>query len=299
MPSRECSPAPSAGVWALRSWRSGRLVAAMIAWRVLPPLPRAAPQGSGWPPALGPIFRNRRALLYVWAYGLHNGEVSAIRTWLVALLVFAADRAGRRDLSGYATLVATVANLCGTPFIIAVSELATKRDRRSVIAITMAVSAAAGLLLAAAAAWSPIAAAFAAILCVAAATADAGTINAGLVAASEAKRRGSFLAVQALSGFGGLCRDADAVRIRSRPCREQRARGRLDHRFRDAGSPRRVLAARLPLGPCQSRTSGPAATGLNRLPFAAGRVVPTGGAKIARCLAPNSAERGSRSRGAR
>lgn len=95
-----------------------------------------------------------------------------------------------------------VANLCGTPFIIAVSELATKRDRRSVIAITMAVSASAGVLLAAAATWSPIAAALAAILCVAAATADAGTINAGLVAASEPDRRGSFLAVQALSGFG-------------------------------------------------------------------------------------------------
>jgi hypothetical protein len=39
-------------------------------------------------------------------------------------------------------------------------------------------------------------------MCVSAATADAGTINAGLVAASEAKQRGAFLAVQALSGFG-------------------------------------------------------------------------------------------------
>jgi MFS family permease len=39
-------------------------------------------------------------------------------------------------------------------------------------------------------------------MCVSAAIADAGTINAGLVAASEAKQRGAFLAVQALSGFG-------------------------------------------------------------------------------------------------
>jgi hypothetical protein len=36
-------------------------------------------------------------------------------------------------------------------------------------------------------------------MCVSAAIADAGTINAGLVAASEAKQRGAFLAVQALS----------------------------------------------------------------------------------------------------
>ena len=180
----------------------GPLAAAAIGGGVLPPLPRPTAQGSRWFPALGPILRNRRALLFVCAYGLHNGEVSAIRAWLVALLVFAADRAGRVDLAGYATLVATLANLCGTPLIVGVNELTARRDRRSVIAVTMAVSASAGLILAAAAALSPIAAGLAAILCVATATADAGTISAGLVEASEPERRGAFLAVLALSGFG-------------------------------------------------------------------------------------------------
>jgi MFS family permease len=66
----------------------------------------------------------------------------------------------------------------------------------------MVASATAGVLLAAAAAWSPFAAGLAAIFAVAVATADAGTINAGLVAASEPERRGAFLAVQAASGFG-------------------------------------------------------------------------------------------------
>jgi hypothetical protein len=66
----------------------------------------------------------------------------------------------------------------------------------------MVVSALAGMLLATAAAWSPFAATVAAILAVAVATADAGTINAGLIAASEPERRGAFLAVQAVSGFG-------------------------------------------------------------------------------------------------
>lgn len=180
----------------------GPLAGAAIGWAVLPPLPRATTAGARWFPALGPILRNRSALIFVCAYGLHNGEVSAIRAWLVALLVFAADRAGRGGLTGYATLVATVANLCGTPLIVAVNELAAGQRREKVIAVTMTASASAGLLLAAAAAWSPIAAALAAIFCVAAATADAGTINAGLVAASEPERRGAFLAVQALSGFG-------------------------------------------------------------------------------------------------
>lgn len=190
-------------------WRSGLAVlaagplfAAAVAWAVLPPLPRAAPAGTRWLPPLAPILRNRRALRYVCAYGLHNGEVSAIRAWMVALLVFAADRAGRADLAGYATLVATVGNLCGTPLIVAVNELAAGRDRRVVVALTMAVSASAGILFAATAGISPIAAALAAILCIAAATADAGTINAGLVDASDPERRGAFLALQALSGFG-------------------------------------------------------------------------------------------------
>ena len=101
----------------------GPLAAATIAWIVLPPLSRAAPQVSSWLPPLGSLFRNRRELVFICAYGLHNGEVSAIRAWLVALLVFAADRAGRQDLTGYATLVATIANLCGTPLIVAVNEL--------------------------------------------------------------------------------------------------------------------------------------------------------------------------------
>jgi MFS family permease len=190
-------------------WRSGfallaagPLAAAAIAWIVLPPLSRAAAQVSSWLPPLGSIFRNRRALVFVCVYGLHNGEVSALRAWLVALLVFAADRAGRQDLTGYATLVATIANLCGTPLIVAVNELAARWERRSVVAAIMVVSATAGVLLAAAAAWSPFAAALAAIFAVAVATADAGTINAGLVAASKPERRGAFLAVQAVSGFG-------------------------------------------------------------------------------------------------
>jgi MFS family permease len=181
---------------------AGPLAAAVIAWIVLPPLSRAAAQVSNWLPPFGQIFRNRRALVFICAYGLHNGEVSAIRAWLVALLVFAADRAGRQDLTGYATLVATIANLCGTPLIVAVNELAARWERRSVVAATMVVSAMAGMLLAVAAAWSPFAAAVAAIFAVAVATADAGTINAGLIASSEPERRGAFLAVQAVSGFG-------------------------------------------------------------------------------------------------
>jgi MFS family permease len=180
----------------------GPLVAAAIGWSVLPPLPRAALPGARWLPALAPILRNREAMLYVCAYGLHNGEVSAIRAWMVALLVFAADRAGRADLAVYATLVATIGNLCGTPLIVAVNELAARRDRRAIVAATMAMSGGAGLLFAAAAGLSPIATGIAAILCIAAATADAGTINAGLVDASDPDRRGAFLAVQALSGFG-------------------------------------------------------------------------------------------------
>jgi hypothetical protein len=53
---------------------AGPLAGALIGWVVLPPLPRAAGQGFHWLAALGPILLNRRALVFICAYRLHNGE---------------------------------------------------------------------------------------------------------------------------------------------------------------------------------------------------------------------------------
>ena len=189
-------------------WRSGfallalgPLAAAAIAYAVLPPTPlrREPPHAKT---ALKSLLQNRRALRFVVAYGLHNSEVSIMRAWMVALLAASAAETGMAYVGGYATIVATAANLLGLPLIVLTNEIATRRERNAVIAIVMTTSGLLGVTLALAAPFSPVITIGAAILFGGIATADSGTINTGLFAAADPGRRGAFLALHAMSGFG-------------------------------------------------------------------------------------------------
>jgi cyanate permease len=148
------------------------------------------------------LLQNRGALRFVVAYGLHNSEVSIMRAWMVTLLVTSAAQAGMSSFGAYATIVATVAHLLGLPLIVLTNEIATRRHREAVIAIVMTLSGLLGFTLALAAPLSPVATIGAAILFGGVATADSGTINTGLFAATDPGRRGAFLAIHAVSGFG-------------------------------------------------------------------------------------------------
>ena len=179
----------------------GPLAAAAIGFAILPPTPfRREPHHARAP--LRSLLQNRRALRFVMAYGLHNSEVSIMRAWMVTLLVTSAAQAGMSSFGAYATIVATVANLLGLPLIVLTNEIATRRHREAVIAIVMTLSGLLGLTLALAAPLSPVATIGAAILFGGVATADSGTINTGLFAATDPGRRGAFLAIHAVSGFG-------------------------------------------------------------------------------------------------
>jgi MFS family permease len=180
----------------------GPLAAAAIGFAVLPAIPpRQLPRHARAP--LGSLLHNRRALRFVAAYGLHNSEVSIMRAWMVALLVASAAETDTIFVSAYATIIATVANLLGLPLIVLTNEIATRRNRDAVIAIVITVSGLLGLIMAAAAPFSPVITASAAILFRGIATADSGTINTGFFAAADPARRGAFLALHAISGFGG------------------------------------------------------------------------------------------------
>jgi MFS family permease len=179
----------------------GPLAAAAIGFAVLPPTPfRQQPRHARAP--LSSLLQNRRALRFVVAYGLHNSEVSIMRAWMVTLLVTSAAETGTFYVSADATIIATVANLLGLPLIVLTNEIATRRNRDAVIAIVMTTSALLGLILAVAVPLSPAATIGAAILFGGVATADSGTINTGLFAATDPGRRGAFLAIHAISGFG-------------------------------------------------------------------------------------------------
>jgi MFS-type transporter involved in bile tolerance (Atg22 family) len=121
---------------------------------------------------------------------------------MVTLLVASAAETGMTSVGAYATIIATAANLLGLPLIVLTNEIATGRDRDAVIAIVMTASGLLGLTLALAAPFSPLITIGVAILFGGVATADSGTINTGLFAAADPGRRGAFLALHAISGFG-------------------------------------------------------------------------------------------------
>ncbi|MGY9003332.1 MAG: hypothetical protein ACKVIF_09115, partial [Rhodospirillales bacterium] len=86
-----------------------------------------------------PALRNQRALAYMIAYGIHNGESSVMRAWIVAYLVVAQAKLTSPPIFDWSpTIVATIANLLGLPAIILMNELAPKLGRRNVIMFTMA-----------------------------------------------------------------------------------------------------------------------------------------------------------------
>lgn len=179
----------------------GPLAGAAIGVAALPPVqPHPQPRHARAP--LSSLLHNRRALRFVVAYGLHNSEVSIMRAWMVTLLVASAAETGISYVGAYATVIATVANLLGLPLIVLTNEIATGRDRDAVISIVMVASSMLGLTLALAAPFSPAITIGAAILFGGVATADSGTINTGLFAAAHPERRGAFLALHAISGFG-------------------------------------------------------------------------------------------------
>jgi MFS family permease len=179
----------------------GPLAAAGIGFAVLPEIPpRQQPRHAR--ASLTTLLHNRRALRFVVAYGLHNSEVSIMRAWMVTLLVTSAAETGAPYVGIYATIIATVANLLGLPLIVLTNEIATRRNRDAVIAIVMTISGLSSIILAMAAPFSPAVTIGGAIFFGGIATADSGTINTGLFAAADPARRGAFLALHAISGFG-------------------------------------------------------------------------------------------------
>lgn len=146
------------------------------------------------------VFRNKRALAYMIAYGVHNGESSIMRAWLVAYLVLAQAGVAARDLiiDWSPAVIATVANLLGAVATLMIAELVPLVGRRRLITLIMVTSAALGVGLA-----LSLSGAYgfsvALVFCYGAAiSADAAPINGGIVARSEPEIRGQSMAMHAV-----------------------------------------------------------------------------------------------------
>jgi MFS family permease len=152
-----------------------------------------------------PVFRNRKAIAYTLAYMVHNAELFALRSWIVAYLVFsqsqqAADGFG---VAWRVTAIATVVNLCGMPASVIGNEFAQRFGRPPVLVVVMVLSAAAAAVLGFSATlpyWFVLG-----VLLIYAFTvaADSSTITGGVVTAADPVYRGATMAVHSMIGFVG------------------------------------------------------------------------------------------------
>lgn len=147
-----------------------------------------------------PVFRNRPAMGYVLGYVAHMWELFSLRSWMVAFLAFAQGLHG--TLEGWSpTTVATAASLVAMAASIGGADLATRYDRRKVIAAAMLASAAMAFVMGFSA-LLPYAAVI--VLCLiynGLVQVDSAALTTGAVQEAEAHRRGATMAVHSLLGF--------------------------------------------------------------------------------------------------
>jgi MFS family permease len=152
-----------------------------------------------------PVLANKRSVAYMVAYAVHLAEASTMRAWCVALLAFSQMHQMPGILGAHwsPTVIAMAANLIGLPAIVMTNELAQRYRPPIVITVVMIISALTGIVLG----WSLTGPFWVVLLLVLLyglmVPADAGTINAGLVAVAPTSLRGATMALHALCGFTG------------------------------------------------------------------------------------------------
>jgi predicted MFS family arabinose efflux permease len=170
---------------------------------------RAPPQvSSGSSPALfdfRPVFRNRSAMAYAIAYGIHTFEMSALRGWGVAFLGFVALSTGASDPALSPATTLTILGLLGTLASVLGNEAAIFFGRQRLISIAMIASALCALLLGFIGTRSYLVAVAVMLLYGPAIWLDSSSLTAGTAGTAEPSRRGATLAVHSMLGyFGGF-----------------------------------------------------------------------------------------------
>lgn len=150
-----------------------------------------------------PVLKNRSAMAYAIAYGLHTLEMAVLRGWGVAFLaaVAAATGASATIISPAVTLSAL--GLLGTFASLAGNEAAIRFGRRSLIAAAMAGSIVLACLLAVVGMRSYLLAVALMLAYGAMIWLDSASLTAGTTGTAEPARRGATLAVHSTLGYLG------------------------------------------------------------------------------------------------
>jgi len=150
-----------------------------------------------------PVLRNRAAMRYILGYAGHNWELFAMRSWMVAFLVFADGGAANDTTTRIATAIAAIATLLGVPASIVGNELAVRLGRRRWILGVTGASMALSLVIGFTAGISWALAVALSLLYGALMTGDSAALTAGTVGAAEPGLRGATLAMHSFVGFMG------------------------------------------------------------------------------------------------
>jgi MFS family permease len=150
-----------------------------------------------------PVFRCRAAMGYVLAYTAHNFELFALRSWIVAYLVFAAAAGPGTTAAWSATAIAAFINLLGMPASILGNELSRRIGRHRTITIVMLSSGVLGCILGFSADWPFWVVVTLAMIYGITVTGDSASITAGVVGAAPEGYRGATMAVHSSIGFIG------------------------------------------------------------------------------------------------
>jgi predicted MFS family arabinose efflux permease len=190
--------------WALLPGALGATLAFVLVLVALPSRPPRAPAGpAGARVDFRPVLRNRSALAYSIAYGVHTWEMSALRAWVVTFLTFASARSAAAWTPLAPATVATVMGLLGVWASVWGNELAIRFGRRRFILGTLLASAAMAGVIGFGAAL-PYAGAAALVLVYAVLIwSDSSSLTAGSAGSAEAGRRGATLAVHSTLGYAG------------------------------------------------------------------------------------------------
>ena len=150
-----------------------------------------------------PVFRKRRSIGYILAYGAHTYELFAFRSWSVALFFFIASSSAKTISMQTITVIISIIMLTGMIASVLGAKLAQKHDRHNIIAFV-------GLFTFLVAIFSAIFVNkplplvffllwfynFFIML-------DSGALTAGAVESSDSDNRGAVLAVHSMIGFSG------------------------------------------------------------------------------------------------
>ena len=150
-----------------------------------------------------PVLRNPRTMGYVACYCTHNYELFAVRSWIVAFMVYAQSLQPDSGAGWSATVIATAVTLIGMPCSVIGNELSLRFGRHRVIVAIMGTSAAVACVIGFTAPL-PMAAV---VLLVAAyytvVNGDSASIIAGALLSAPADLKGATMAVFSSLGFLG------------------------------------------------------------------------------------------------